>query len=161
MLSRSRRFSRFLEEIRTLSVAGHLGVDLKRPGIDSAGQVHYIFEVLVLEKSRRLEAPDAHVAVNDDLIVRLEFGKPLAQLGQGYVHRALEAVDCHLPVFANIQEDGFAAGIQLGLHILNRHINGRVGLRLKHIEEHKPIIRQRLGLVNSFLAKTKGSPEPA
>lgn len=121
-----------------LPVAGNLGVNLQRPGIDSTGQVLDILKLLFLQKTGRLQAPDSHVAINDDLGGRVEFGITPGQLTQWDMHRPVQAVDRNFPRFPNIQEDDLFTLVQFRLDILRGRVQGRV--RLKQIEKHGFII---------------------
>jgi len=61
------------KELSTSSIAAHRGINIQRPAIDPTGQVSRPAEAVGAKVVRRCCAPDPMMAVNDDLLPRVEF----------------------------------------------------------------------------------------
>src|SRR3954453_19249653 len=65
------------------SVPGHRGIDLVDPLEDSALEVLDVLEAHRPQVIRGLRAPSAHLAVDDDVVVRVQFGVAAGNLAEG------------------------------------------------------------------------------
>ena len=66
--------------VRPRSVLRHLGIDPFGPGVDAAGEVVDFGEARLAQEVDGLGAASAHLAVDDDLAVGVEFADALGQI---------------------------------------------------------------------------------
>src|SRR5438034_11793357 len=88
-------------------ISGDGWVDLQGPGVDAAGEVLHVLEPLLQEELGRVHAAHPHVAVQDDLVVRVELLVFGAQRAERDGCSARELADVISPRVPNIDQENF------------------------------------------------------
>src|SRR5574341_517855 len=96
------RLSRSAARQPRLAVVRNFGIHGGRPRFDAARQILEVGEPLLLEVEERLEAANAHVTVDHDLVLGVELGFAGLQLLQWNEFGAVDARDVPLPLFADV-----------------------------------------------------------
>src|SRR5712692_4214983 len=101
-------------------ISGNGWVDLQRPGVDAAGEVLHVLESLLQEELGRVHAAHSHVAVQDDLGVRVELLAFGAQRAERDELSARDLADVVFPRFPDIDQDDFFSAIEFFFQLLDR-----------------------------------------
>src|SRR2546426_10752283 len=94
-------------------ISGDGWVDLQGPGVDAAGEVLHVLEPLLQEELGRVHAAHPHVAVQDDLGVRVELLVFGAQRAERDEFSARDLADVVFPRFPNMKKENFPPRIKL------------------------------------------------
>src|SRR5439155_7919653 len=114
----SRPSTRVLRPARP-SVPAHRRIDGARPRIQTAGEVlHVLDPVLLGQVLGDGRAAHALVAIDDDLVVRVQLLGPQLDLLDRDVHGVLEQAELGLPVLSHVEQQRPVVALETGLQLV-------------------------------------------
>src|SRR6266705_1012445 len=103
-------------------VARHLGLDLVRPLVDSAGEVLHLAEAKVPQEVRDAAGANAGLAVHDDFVGRAELVHAGGHLGHRHEDRLVQPRNLPFHRLADVQEHDRLALVDLLLQLPDRNL---------------------------------------